>query len=239
MVYSKKFIAVIKHKGKILREFSDNTVKLPFGSDYSILLKNKEVCKALVDITIDGKDVLDGNSLILEANTSIELKGFMKNSTVKNKFRFINKTKEISNYRGDFIEDGLIEIKYRFEKQPTNTLWSTVDYTYPRTTWSSRDTVFSANYCSSKPLCKSSLDTAGITVPGEVTRQEFVKGSIGEIEVASHNIIIQLKGEITSKIKRKRVTKPVMVKTKIKCSTCGRRWKSNLKYCGNCSTYLH
>ena len=239
MVYSKKFIAVIKHKGKILREFSNNTVKLPFGSDYSILLKNKEVCKALVNIMIDGRDVLDGNSLILEPNTSMELKGFIKNFTVKNKFRFINKTKEISSYRGDFIEDGLIEIKYRFEQQPSHTLWSTVDYTYPRTTWNSRDTILGHNYCSSKSLSNCSLDTSGITVKGELTDQEFATGSIGEIEAASHCIIIQLKGEFVSKIKRKRITKPITVKTKIKCPTCGRRWKSHLKYCGNCSTYLH
>ncbi|RLI63724.1 MAG: hypothetical protein DRO67_05295 [Candidatus Asgardarchaeum californiense] len=245
MVYSNKFIAVIKCRGKILREFSSNTVRLPFGSDYSILLKNKETCKALVDITIDGKDVLDGNSLILGSNTSMELKGFMKNSIVKNKFRFINKTKEISNYRGDFLEDGLIEIKYRFEKEPTSFLWSTLDYTYPRTTWISSDDTVYTNYCStdysSVPLCKSSLSDSGITVPGKVTEQEFTVGSIGEVEMVSHNIIIQLKGEIKSKskIKRKRITKPITIKTKIKCNTCGRRWKSSLKYCGNCSTYLH
>ena len=116
MVYSNKFIAVIKHKGKVLREFSDSTVQIPFGADYSILLKNKDTRKALVEVKVDGKDVLDGNSIIVGPNETTELKGFMKGSTVKNKFRFIKKTEEISNYRGDFLEDGLVEVTYRFER---------------------------------------------------------------------------------------------------------------------------
>jgi len=236
MVYSNKFIAVIKHKGKIMREFGGNTVRLPFGSDYSLLLKNKDFSKALVEVTIDGKDVLDGNSLILEANTSTELKGFMKGSSVKNKFRFINKTKEISDYRGDFIEDGLVEIKYRFEKQPVPALWQDITYVYPM---NSTYTMSSINYSSCDIECKSSLNDSGITVPGRETTQNFIVGSIGSLEDIEHNIIIQLKGKIKSKAKRSRIIKPITVKTKIKCNTCGRRWKSHLKYCGNCSTYLH
>ena len=39
MMYHKKLVASIRTNGKILREFKD-TVYLPFGSEYSILLKN-------------------------------------------------------------------------------------------------------------------------------------------------------------------------------------------------------
>ena len=34
------------------------------------------------------------------------------------------------------------------------------------------------------------------------------------------------------------VKKPITVKTKLTCPTCGRKAKSTMKYCGNCGTYL-
>jgi len=241
MVYSNKFIAVIKCKGKVLREFSDGVVRLPFGSDYSIYLKNKDTRKALVNIKVDGKDVLDYNKIIVGPNETTELKGFMKGSTVRNKFRFINKTKEISKFRGDFLEDGLVEIEYQFEKT-TPIMWA-MPYEEPRAKSRSdfyggvtNDNVLMGSVTTS--YCSTDL---GITVPGSETRQSFVTGSINTLETEKYNIIIHLKGEIKTRTKniKKKVGKAITVKTKIQCQTCGRRWKSSMKYCGNCSTYLH
>ena len=85
MVYSNNLIVVIKCKGKVLREFESNVVRLPFGSDYSIYIKNKDAMrKAVIKIKVDGKDVLDGNSLMVEPGNTTELKGFMKGLVVKN-----------------------------------------------------------------------------------------------------------------------------------------------------------
>jgi hypothetical protein len=241
-MYNNDFIAVIKYKGKVLREFSDNSVRLPFGADYSILLKNKSVRKALVDIKVDGRDVLDGNSIIVGSDETTELKGFMKDSKVRNKFRFIKKTKEVSDFRGDFLEDGLVEIDYRFEK-PINKGWvkptgymgpefGDLDYYGPLYRSFSQTGV---TYTSGADIkVTSDINESGITVPGMETYQDFVVGSIGELSETNHRIIIHLKGEV----KRKKVKKPITVKSKLQCPTCGRRWKSSLKYCGNCSTYL-
>lgn len=250
MVYSNKLIVVIKQKGKVLREFQDNIVRLPFGADYSIYIKNKDhMLKAYVDVKVDGKDALAGNSLIVAPNSSTELKGFMKGSTVRNKFRFIEKTKEISNYRGDFVEDGLVEVNYKFEMYPEIkwakpidfNLYGTSDYTRAKGSFNCTHSYYSSQASGSSlddPILAScSVNESGITVPGKETRQDFVTGSIGPLEDARHNIIIQLKGRI--KKSKKRVMKPITVKTKVRCSTCGRRWKSSMKYCGNCSTYLH
>ena len=41
MAFKKNMVCSIKANGKILREI-DNTVRLPFNSEYSILLKNLE-----------------------------------------------------------------------------------------------------------------------------------------------------------------------------------------------------
>jgi len=115
MVYKDRFVAVVKCNGKVLRE-KDDTVTLPFGSEYSLLLKNLESRKAVVNVSIDGQDVVDG-SLILDPNSEVELEGFLKGYQVKNKFKFIQKTEEITKHRGDRIDDGVIRIEYRFEKK--------------------------------------------------------------------------------------------------------------------------
>jgi hypothetical protein len=249
-MYKNKFIVVIKNKGKVLREFSGNVVKLPFGSDYSIALKNKNSVKVLVEVFVDGKDVLDGNSIIVDSNQTTELKGFMRGSTVKNKFRFIEKTDEISKFRGDLIEDGLIEVKYSFEKPVFRNSW--VSYHAPLTEYYGGSTdMFGppssyqvSSYVPSRSYqvrsCARDVNESGITVPGVETRQDFQEGIIGVTGLQT-SIIINLKGETksTSKTKRKRVKRPITVKAKICCPTCGRRWKSSMKYCGNCSTYLH
>lgn len=240
MVYNNNLIAVIKHKGKVLREeFPGNFVRLPFGSDYSIYIKNKDTMrKVVVEVKVDGKDVLDGNNLLVEPGSTTELKGFMKGSVVNNKFRFIEKTDEISNHRGNFVEDGLVELKYRFEEYPK------LKWAQPITTWTSSQTTWYGS-CAPEPrslyadgikdkfLC-SAVNDSGITVPGAETKQQFSIGQVGALENVKYNIIINLKGVLFSNNKNKSIT----VKTKLRCPTCGRRWSSSLKYCGNCSTYL-
>lgn len=115
MTYKDQFVVEIKADGKILR-IKDDAVYLPFGCEYSILLKNLNSRKASVNVSIDGEDVLDGHSLIISPLETHDLKGFFSNTTVKNRFRFIQKTKEIQEHRGDKIDDGLVRVEFAFEE---------------------------------------------------------------------------------------------------------------------------
>ena len=115
MTYKDHFVVEVKSNGKILR-VKDDAVFLPFGSEYTLLLKNLHSRRASVNVSIDGDDVLDNHSLILDANSSTELEGFLRGNVARNRFRFINKTKEISEHRGDKADDGLIRIEFAFEK---------------------------------------------------------------------------------------------------------------------------
>ncbi len=115
MVYQDNFVIVIKCGGRVLRE-RDGAVFLPFGSSYSLLLKNLESRKASVEVSIDGQDVLTGSSLIISPNSETELQGFLDGSTVKNRFKFIQKTKEIQDHRGDKIDDGIVRVEFAFEQ---------------------------------------------------------------------------------------------------------------------------
>lgn len=259
MTYKKNFIAVIKHKGKILRE-DNRKVRLPFGSEYSILLKNLESVNAIADITVDGKDVLKGNSIIVGPNSSVELKGFMDRSiTVRNRFRFIEKTDEIKNFRGDRPDDGIIRVEFRFEKKYEEPITNWIMYPgspspsekYMKRatsdwTMTSSQTVGASNAYFSASCCSMPANEDGITVKGSQTKQDFAYGSVGTLEEQSHVIILRLKGTISRVIKKKdvissrpkKVKKPVTVRTRLQCSSCGKRWKSSFKFCPSCSTFL-
>lgn len=280
MTYLSNFVAVIKYNGKILRERND-FVTLPFGSEYSILLKNLEARKAVVKLFVDGEDVLDGNSIIIHPNNSMELKGFMKGTRVTNKFKFIQKTEEIVDHRGDKIDDGIIRVEFKFEKKKVTKIVEERRYrrydplpwyvypTCPRCGWwpcvcithrpsrvgdwmldddnnnTGSDCAYynmssNVSYGSSPTMkCNSFSSTPladeGLTVKGSKTRQDFTYGSTKELEEMPSVIIIRLRG-----VKRNgtSVRKPLTVKTKLECPTCGRKNKSTNQFCGNCGTFL-
>ena len=116
MMYNQKLVASIKVKGKILREFKD-TVYIPFASEYSILLKNLNTVRAVVNIYIDGDNAVPGG-LVIEPSQSVDLERWVKNGnlTEGNKFKFIERTAKIEEGpRGIKEEDGLIRVEYQFE----------------------------------------------------------------------------------------------------------------------------
>ncbi len=118
MGFSNGFIASIILKNNPLREFNYNgkrTVKVPFGSEYVIRLKNKSNDPALVDITIDGTDVLNGSQLVLKVGESIDLERFVDDNSKGKKFKFISLEEGASTGKIDDPyreENGLIQIKF-------------------------------------------------------------------------------------------------------------------------------
>jgi hypothetical protein len=119
MMYESKLVASLKANGKILREFKD-TVYIPFGSEYSFLLKNLNTTRALVNVFIDGEDMTPGG-LVLNAGQEVDLERSIKggNLTEGNRFKFIERTSAIENGpRGVKLEDGLVRIEFQFEKPP-------------------------------------------------------------------------------------------------------------------------
>lgn len=117
-MFNKNLVMAVKVDGKVLREF-DGTVALPFGSEYTILLKNLSSQRASVKVSVDGQDATEGVSLIINAGESTELKRFIKNGNLDagNAFKFIEKTSQIEAYRGNKAEDGLLTVTYEFEKE--------------------------------------------------------------------------------------------------------------------------
>lgn len=263
MMYSFGLVCSLKCNGKILREDKD-LISLPFCSEYSILLKNLESRKAKVNITIDGQDVLDGNSLVLNPNSEIELEGFMKGNKGKNKFKFIQKTKEISDYRGDRIDDGIIRVEYWFEKfiekrQIINEVWTQYPTYFPYNRYTSSSggmggscygevgscggggtASSSSNNIGGSVSCYNAsvsvpLQDEGITVKGSEINQQFTTTWVSNLEEQSKVIILRLQGYSKNGTF---IQEPVTVNKKITCGICGKKSRSNIKYCSSCGSYL-
>lgn len=261
-MYNSKLVASLKANGKVLREFKD-TVYVPFNSEYSILLKNLNTTRALVNVFIDGDNVVPGG-LVLNAGQEVDLQRAIRNGNLSegNKFKFIERTGKIEDHRGVKLEDGLIRVEFQFEKvyqrqdgiqwnhtqlgsqphygtptwQVNNSLLRSSDMSYVATNMSVGSTTISASSASLQSLnTVVTQSETGITVPGSKSEQKFVTVSNFTCEPEKHNIILKLLGETED---NKAIREPITVKKKPKCVTCGKQNKATAKFCSECGTAL-
>jgi hypothetical protein len=116
-MHKNNFVVCVKVGGKILREKKDQ-VALPFGSEYSLLLKNLESRRAQVKVSIDGDDVTGSRWLIIQPNGTLELERFIRNDNLKegNRFKFIERTDAVEKGRGIKADDGLVRVEFKHEQ---------------------------------------------------------------------------------------------------------------------------
>lgn len=265
MTYKDQFVVEVMVDGKILR-VRDGAVYLPFGCEYSILLKNLNSKKASVKVSIDGEDVLDGYSLVVQPLVTHELKGFLRGTTARNRFRFIQKSKEIQDHRGDKVDDGLLRVEFAYEKpKPEPEIKHILNekkeehhhhyyHDYKPVVYGTRDEWSGfATYSSSTSLKRGGetnvvTDSLGVDAPLNVPLQDegiTVKGNEinDQYKYASIGeleessvIVIQLKGVHRSH--GVSVQEPITVDKKLICSSCGMKSKSSFKFCPQCGTFL-
>lgn len=128
-MYRNKFVASIAVAGHTLREL-DGQVYLPFGTEYQIYLKNTHSQEVLVDIEVDGKSILEGKRLIMKAYESHTIATHMDGKGKHYNLKFIEKTAQISEHRGDKVEDGLVRVTYQFVKPAPPIDYSKITYGY-------------------------------------------------------------------------------------------------------------
>ena len=267
-MYSNKLAVALKSAGKVLREFKDE-VYVPFGSEYSIFIKNLNSVRALVTVFVDGTDIGDGTKFVIDPNDTIDLERFIKNGNFNagNRFKFIERTKAVEDHRGIGIEDGLVRVEFQFEsKQWTNIYptdwWSQKIGDWPKpwkyergegplpkiwyggtnTGCSDGDNItynsstnLSVGGSAKDTLHSANVNNVGITAPGSVSNQKFVSTNWFPVEDETHVIVLKILGETEDKVQ---VKKPVTVKAKPTCSSCGRTNKANAKFCTECGTSL-
>jgi hypothetical protein len=249
MTYKKNFVLAVKVNGKILRE-SGEEVQLPFGSEYSVLLKNLNPVRAMAQISIDGKEATTW--LILPANGQVEVERFLRSDNLKqgNRFKFIERTQAVEDHRGVQLEDGLIRVE--FKKELVFELPKVVEhhtyhhhYPYPWPYYPKPYVPYLAGENSVRAMnslfvgaMQANLmrsvaeNTAGITAPGGLSNQEFVNASGFQTEALE---VITLK--LIGKHGPVEVKRPVTVDIRTVCQTCGKRSKSG-KFCSGCGTSL-
>ncbi len=257
MTFKNNFIVEVKSNGKIMR-VRDGAITLPFGTEYSIYMKNLDSRKAVATLSVDGKDALDGNCRIIMPNSSTLVNGFMKGMKSSNKFKFTRKTKRISEHRGNLPNDGIIRVEYWFEQSQTIPRESiqeimkdwppTPGYrrSYPffetgdSSVYSSKTTgdffdnhnvLYSMSCCNFSPKTEE-----GITVNGTKLDESFVYGNVNLLEKTSSVICIKLNGY--NKKKTKKIKQPIYTKTKLVCEVCGTRSRSFAKYCRHCGNNI-
>lgn len=262
-MYSNKLAFAIKNSGNILREDKD-VVKLPFGSEYSLFIKNMNTKRAIVNITIDGQKVCSGG-FVVNANDTIDIERFVKNNDIGNRFKFIERTTNVEKSRGIGIEDGIIRVEFQYEKEPNypivinhgspyiqDSTWhefygqgmdSQTDYSTTITTSSVIATNASTKKSKSKSKSKSvlrsnsaSVNDAGITVAGSVSEQKFKTVSDFPVENVKHVIILKLVG-VTEDADLVQIIQPS--RKKKTCTTCERKNKASAKFCAECGTSLN
>jgi len=237
-----KLVSAITVNSEILREEGE-VVRLPFGTEYSIYLKNlNHNQRCVLNITIDGSPIT-GSGLVLDAGKSATLERPIND---QRRFKFIERTPGIENYRGVNPEDGLIVIKFQYEVQNYNPPFIKYidDYDIldnhkgisPRG-FSSRSVTkgifnqaYNTSVSSSVDYNISSQNQVGITGHGSVSNQVFSNTMVNTLETNVNTIVFRLQGYVYQK-ELKEIKKPINISTKKICSLCGRRFNSNVLYC--------
>ncbi len=252
MMHSNKFVSSIKVNGKVMREHKD-TIYLPFGSDFSIFLKNLNSRKAQVKISIDGDDILDGHALLVDPHSDLELKRWMISGSDSKgpKLKFVEKTDEIREIRDERSMDGIVEITYQYEKhtnpfldyyknKPTIRTWDENNpYNAPYGPIFGSQTgidggVLNCSVPSYVSQVESPQNDDGLTIMGEDIKQQFQEGYIGALDSEVNVMCFNLKGDIN----QEKIKKPITVKTLKECFKCSKTNAWDANFCSVCGSNI-
>jgi len=251
--------------GKILRE-DKNVVTLPFGSEYSVFVKNLNPTRIKVKVSVDGTDATEGTWLVVDPNSDLDLERFIRagNMDKGNRFKFIERTAEIEEHRGIKADDGLIRIEYQVEK-PKPIVIDVEEHHHHHDHWGhpwyDRPLRYSELTKSSGPLRSRSLRPSAASGRGLQRGFDVVDTSATVDSLSLNDTGITVPGsesnqkfrwtsdfqteaseviviQLRGALAGKPVVKAVTVETKLTCVTCGKTQKSTEKFCGQCGTAL-
>jgi len=212
MAHYKCLVAAIKHNGKILREIDKFSVYLPFLAEYQIFIKNINTKDVSINITINNINPIEENrQLIIKANSNFTLDGFINKEN-----KTISKFIHIQN-----SNDTLIKLDYKFFIPQTTPAFSL--YYTSLASWLPTE-----HYKFHSPSENLQQESTKIN-PFMPSFEESIS-PVSQLEDEFNSITICLKGQD--------VPVPVYVKSKLICSKCGSKNKSNIKFCPRCGMIL-
>lgn len=267
MVYQNKIVLAVKARGKVLRE-RDGVVTLPFGEEYSLLIKNLHSVRIQVKASIDGDDVTEDTRLIIDPNSEMELERFIRNGNMKagNRFRFIERSAAVEAHRGIKADDGIVRVEtwvehvQQFVNVPLVTYypdyrpwpyWPHDRRRQPRH-YGSNDFLRSSSLTSSASGNQINYTATSSSAPAafncNVNNLSEVGVTVpGSVSHQQFHTVMNFPVEPTSNVivlqlrgtvGTVQVQEPLTVKAKTLCVTCGRSNKQTSKYCAQCGTAL-
>jgi len=113
-MYSNGFVVAAKINGQTVEE-KDGKIVMPFDTEYSLMLKNRNDRKAVARVYIDGEEVTKSGRLILDANGSLNLERYVEDMNNGARFKFVPLANEKVKDKGD-SEKGWIEVRFQLVK---------------------------------------------------------------------------------------------------------------------------
>lgn len=239
-MYRDGFVVAVRVGDRFAEERGDGNFVVPFSSEYSIRIKNRNNRKAVARVYIDGEEVNKMGSFILDANGVLDLERFVSDLAKGNKFRFVplNNTKVKDKNNG---ENGAIEVRFQLVKPVELPIiyhnytthyvndirpyfWNNVSYTVSSTPTRGSSCAPATSDCSQVFNCSSS--EKGATVEGSSSGQKFSYSYVGELDPKETAIRVQLIGTNDSGVAE--------YFKKQHCTHCGKKFGENDKYCSGC-----
>ena len=186
MAFSNNFVVCVLVDGKVARERKAGRVPVPFGTEYTIRLRNKNDRDAVATIKIDGENV-SGNGWIVRAKSHEDIERRLDSPT---KFKFVSQDSGEAvdaGKNGDPVQkNGLIEVSWRLVKPPTP-----AHYVTPRTPLSwvvkSPPQPFYHESVLSRPVLRCAPSMSGFVSP-TVTGTSVSLSNVSVVPATSHTM---------------------------------------------------
>jgi len=267
MAYSEQFVLCVLHNNSPVREINGG-VSLPFNSEYKVRLKNKHsYLRAKARVWVDGRKASNLGDFILKPGETLNLERFLDHSMSSgSKFKFVPLSDGRVNDPTD-SENGIIKVEFYRETswyKPLNINYvHNVDPTFPKTPIGHspyQGDFTSVNFVRSGRITSSCFtsntisstmdsyvpisDSAGATVEGGHSNQQFTIGDDFQTDVFPTTLTLRVKGitrghwdDEIEIVPARKTRKKRMIKF---CPNCGaRRHRQADHFCNRCGTAYH
>jgi hypothetical protein len=262
-MYSNGFVVSVFVGSQVINEEKGNRVRLPFGAEYTIRLRNKNDRDAVAYVNLDGEDVNgDGVGIIVKAGQHVDLEQSVK---LDGKFRFVSSSSQAAAQAGKAgdpnKQNGVLRVSWKLEKEPEPILHTFV----PRgPAWQPHDSRYNDERIRKGPIRRDIMLGAepnirslrslsmnaspeplptedGCTVTGSASGQRFSNGSIGQLE--EHETVMSLFLVGTTVGSAAEVTEPpkagsAWIRNRF-CHQCGyEHTTKGVKFCASCGVQV-
>lgn len=110
-MYKEGFATAVLVDGRVVRE-ENGISRIPFGTEYTVRLKNKYPEPVAADVFIDGKLVNEAGHLFVPGNGTVDLDRWIFKDKTDRKLQFVKLTEGGKGVEANEQENGVIEVRF-------------------------------------------------------------------------------------------------------------------------------